>query len=45
MGLLVSSQQYLVCDHTANVDCSATESLFRVNDEFGKVEEDTESPP
>ncbi|XP_050722871.1 U-scoloptoxin(01)-Cw1a-like [Eriocheir sinensis] len=39
------NQQYLVCDHTANVDCSAAASLYSVNDDFGKVEDETESPP
>ena len=37
-------QQYLVCDHTANVDCGVAVSLYSVNDNFGKVEDDTESP-
>ncbi|XP_063597297.1 U-scoloptoxin(01)-Cw1a-like [Penaeus indicus] len=36
------NQEYFVCDHATNVDCSLAESLYNLNDNFGKVESQVE---
>ncbi|XP_071514915.1 uncharacterized protein [Panulirus ornatus] len=38
------NQEYLVCDHAINVDCSQASSLYTLNDNFGIGSEGTEAP-
>ncbi|GAB6031116.1 hypothetical protein CHUAL_007923 [Chamberlinius hualienensis] len=36
------NQENLVCDHAENVDCSQSETFYSVNQEFGKIPEQSE---
>ncbi|KAK4304510.1 hypothetical protein Pmani_023539 [Petrolisthes manimaculis] len=43
------NQEYFVCDHYVNVDCSLAPTLYNLNDNFGRIdeinEENTTTPP
>ncbi|XP_045582934.1 U-scoloptoxin(01)-Cw1a [Procambarus clarkii] len=37
------NQEYFVCDHAINVDCSVATTFYSLNDNFGKVDDTTET--
>ncbi|XP_042216151.1 U-scoloptoxin(01)-Cw1a-like [Homarus americanus] len=40
------NQEYFVCDHPINVDCTVADTFYTLNDNFGQVQEEegTEAP-